>query len=117
MTNILDKATIRLVVEAGIAATNHGLLKEAESILLALPYWIPDLSTRRTVAAILLFGLRRPAEALAQLEDEQSDEACALRCLIQDMITTTNATEGSATAQLLTQLAADRSTTKWTSKP
>lgn len=112
MLETIDNTTKRLVVEAGIVAINHGLLKEAASILAALPYLISDQSARKTVAAILLLGLRRKADALAELEDEKTDEALALRCLIQGTSPAESATEGTAAALLLSRLAANQNNIK-----
>ena len=112
MLDTINNTTKRLVVEAGIVAINHGLMKEAASILAALPYLISDQSTRKTIAAILLLGLKRKADALAELEGEQTDEALALRCLIQGTSPSESATEGTAAALLLSKLAANHNNIK-----
>nr|WP_232450523.1 EscG/YscG/SsaH family type III secretion system needle protein co-chaperone [Burkholderia ubonensis] len=53
----------RLIVEAGIAAVNHGLYREAWAIHAALPALIPDAGDRCTVEAVMLIGLGRTGSA------------------------------------------------------
>ena len=74
--------TCRLIAEAGLAAVNHGLYREAESIRAALPWLVGDSGVRRILEASLLVGLGQPEAAMALLEGATSAEAAVLRRLV-----------------------------------
>ncbi len=53
----------RLIVGAGLAAVNHGLLQQAWEIHAALPQLIADPVLRHPLEAIMLIGLGRSEHA------------------------------------------------------
>lgn len=78
----LSRDACRLIVEAGLAAANHGLRQEAESIRMALPCLVPDEDMRRILDASLLIGLGHAEAAMILLEGDESTEAAVLRRLV-----------------------------------
>lgn len=78
----LSREVRRLVAEAGLAAVNHGLYREAESIRLALPWLVEDDSARRILDASLLLGLGQTEAAMRRLDGDTSTEAGVLRRLL-----------------------------------
>jgi type III secretion system SsaH family protein len=79
---ILPQATRQLIVSSALAATNHGLTIQAETIVSAFPELIPDPENRAICQALVLFGLSQPATALNCLGILMSPEAVQLRQLI-----------------------------------
>ncbi|WP_298775612.1 EscG/YscG/SsaH family type III secretion system needle protein co-chaperone [uncultured Shewanella sp.] len=71
----------RLLVEAAIAASNHGLRKEAYSLLALFPELIDDEEDRGICASLIYFALNDVADALASLKSCHSDRAKALAFL------------------------------------
>jgi type III secretion system SsaH family protein len=74
----------RLVVEAGLAAVNHGLLPEARAIHAALVDLVPAAEPRRLLEATMLIGLGEQEDAERLLENDTSVEADTLRMLLRD---------------------------------
>jgi type III secretion system SsaH family protein len=72
----------RLIVEAGLAAVNHGLQREAWAIHAALPVLIPDVHDRRAVEAVLLIGLGRTGSAARLIERASEPHARLLAPLL-----------------------------------
>ncbi|AXE30569.1 EscG/YscG/SsaH family type III secretion system needle protein co-chaperone [Chromobacterium phragmitis] len=77
-----DPARVRLALEAGFAAVNHGLRAEMEDILAALPDWLDDPEQRARTEAVLLFGLGRRRAAAARLAALPPDDCLPLRRLL-----------------------------------
>ncbi|MBT2869679.1 EscG/YscG/SsaH family type III secretion system needle protein co-chaperone [Chromobacterium violaceum] len=77
-----DSQRVRLALEAGFAAVNHGLRAEMEDILAALPDWLDDPAQRASAEAVLLFGLGRRRAAAARLADLPPDDCLPLRRLL-----------------------------------
>lgn len=71
----------RLLVEAAIAASNHGLRKEAYALLALFPQLIDDEEDRGICASLIYFALNDVADALAALKPCHSDRAKALTFL------------------------------------
>ncbi|WP_299493711.1 EscG/YscG/SsaH family type III secretion system needle protein co-chaperone [uncultured Shewanella sp.] len=71
----------RLLVEAAIAASNHGLRKEAHSLLALFPELIEDEEDRSICASLIYFALNEQSEALEALRHCHSDRAQALAFL------------------------------------
>lgn len=72
----------RLVVEAGVAAVNHGLRAEMRDILAALPDWIYEPTQLARTESILLFGLGRLRATTARLATLDDDDCGPLRTLL-----------------------------------
>lgn len=72
----------RLIVEAGLAAVNHGLYREAWAIHAALPTLIPDAHDRRAIEAVMLIGLGRIGSAARLLEHAPAQHASLLASLL-----------------------------------
>ncbi|MCL1123674.1 EscG/YscG/SsaH family type III secretion system needle protein co-chaperone [Shewanella surugensis] len=70
-----------LLVEAAIAASNHGLRKEAYSLLEIFPQLIEDVEDRCICESLIYFALNDLLEASDALKDCQSDKAKALQFL------------------------------------
>ncbi|OJA97498.1 EscG/YscG/SsaH family type III secretion system needle protein co-chaperone [Burkholderia ubonensis] len=66
--NLLSADARRLIVEAGLAAVNHGLHREAWAIHAALPALILDARDRLALEAVMLIGLGRTGSAARLLE-------------------------------------------------
>lgn len=77
-----DKNVSRLIVQAGIAAINHGLLTEAKIVLAALDNLVDDLEQRSLLRALLLFGTQQEQAALRCLDSSPSDKASAFKDLL-----------------------------------
>lgn len=71
----------RLLVEAAIAASNHGLRKEAYSLLALFPQLIEDVEDRCICASLVYFALNDLLDAVDALKECQSDKASALQFL------------------------------------
>jgi type III secretion system SsaH family protein len=78
----LDKEVSRLIVQAGVAAINHGLLTEANVILDALDNLVDNLEHRSLLRAVLLFGTQQEQAAWRCLDNSTSDKANVLRDLL-----------------------------------
>ncbi|PTB18605.1 EscG/YscG/SsaH family type III secretion system needle protein co-chaperone [Trinickia symbiotica] len=74
----------RLVVQAGLAAVNHGLFAEAQAIRAALVDLVPAPDLRRLLEATILIGLGELEEAAHLLENDASAEAGTLRLLLPE---------------------------------
>ncbi|WDD90568.1 EscG/YscG/SsaH family type III secretion system needle protein co-chaperone (plasmid) [Burkholderia sp. FERM BP-3421] len=72
----------RLIVEAGLAAVNHGLHREAWAIHAALPALIPDAHDRLALEAVMLIGLGRSGSAARLLERASAQHAQLLAPLL-----------------------------------
>jgi type III secretion system SsaH family protein len=81
--NPLETDICRLISETGLAAVNHGFIKQVETIRTALPYLIKDPGDRQVIQAALLIGLKQADDALKLLANNSSDEAHMLRHLIE----------------------------------
>lgn len=71
----------QLLVEIAIAASNHGLYKQAYALLTIFPQLIEDEEDRRICTSLIYFGLNEPAKALRELSLCYSDMAQGLRFL------------------------------------
>ncbi|MGT0250530.1 EscG/YscG/SsaH family type III secretion system needle protein co-chaperone [Burkholderia pyrrocinia] len=78
----LSAAARRLIVEAGLAAVNHGLHREAWAIHAALPELIPDTHDRLALEAVMLIGLGRSGSAARLLERAGAPHARLLTPLL-----------------------------------
>ncbi|BBE08344.1 Type III secretion system SsaH protein [Mycoavidus cysteinexigens] len=65
----------RLLVEAAIAAPNHGLVAQAQGLLEVLPALGLEGETQALAAAMVHFGLRQPRTALETIKN--LDDSCA----------------------------------------
>ncbi|MCC7005731.1 MAG: EscG/YscG/SsaH family type III secretion system needle protein co-chaperone [Ottowia sp.] len=81
--NNLDADCRRLIVQAGLAAVNHGLYQDAEAILNALPLLVSDTLDCALLRACLLFGLNRVEEAMTYLDSLHNEQADALKAMLQ----------------------------------
>lgn len=80
---MLNKDVRKIIIEAGLTASNHQLIAEANSIQAALPFLIENEQNRRIVAASMLIGLGEITSAQKILHGDLSDEAGILRRLIK----------------------------------
>ncbi|RXV65299.1 EscG/YscG/SsaH family type III secretion system needle protein co-chaperone [Burkholderia stabilis] len=78
----------RLIVEAGLAAVNHGLYREAWAIHSALPTLIPDANDRRAIEVVMLIGLGRIGSAARLLEQAPAQHAKLLSPLLAPPVVT-----------------------------
>ncbi|WP_063533131.1 EscG/YscG/SsaH family type III secretion system needle protein co-chaperone [Burkholderia sp. MSMB1589WGS] len=78
----LSAAARRLIVEAGLAAVNHGLHREAWAIHAALSALIPDAHDRLALEAVMLIGLGRSESAARLLERAGAQHARLLAPLL-----------------------------------
>ncbi|MBC8642803.1 EscG/YscG/SsaH family type III secretion system needle protein co-chaperone [Caballeronia sp. EK] len=74
---------VRLIVETGFAAVNHGLRPEIRDILAAVPDLVNDSSQVARVEAILLFGLGHRRAAAARLTTLDVPECGVLRAILK----------------------------------
>ncbi|MCO2278077.1 EscG/YscG/SsaH family type III secretion system needle protein co-chaperone [Pseudomonas aeruginosa] len=81
-TQPLDSHTRRLVVAAGLAASNHNLRREVFIIQSALGNLIDDTQARCIVEATMLIGIGQTNAARRLLQDDHSAEAQLLRYLL-----------------------------------
>ncbi|GLU33135.1 EscG/YscG/SsaH family type III secretion system needle protein co-chaperone [Trinickia caryophylli] len=79
----MNTETRQLIVEAGLAAVNHGLLAEARAIRDALPDLVAAPELRRLLDAAILIGLGERDAAAKLLQADSSSEAQLLRTLLQ----------------------------------
>lgn len=79
----LESDICRLLCECALAAVNHGLLPQAETIRIALPHLVSAPADRRILEATLLIGLHQPHEAMKLLSNDPSSEASTLRHLME----------------------------------
>lgn len=73
----LDKETRRLIVQAGVAAANHGLFAEAKTILDALPLLVKDPESYALLSAVLLYGtgqMKKAAEILSPIQGVEAEQ-------------------------------------------
>ncbi|WP_133407978.1 EscG/YscG/SsaH family type III secretion system needle protein co-chaperone [Parashewanella tropica] len=68
----------KLLVEAALAAANHGLEKESYAIVKVFPDLIEDEEDRRICTSIIYFALNDVSGALEQLQACNSDSGKAL---------------------------------------
>ncbi|WP_080440015.1 EscG/YscG/SsaH family type III secretion system needle protein co-chaperone [Burkholderia ubonensis] len=80
--NQIDAEARRRIVEAGLAACNHGLLQQAWAIYGALPRLIADPGHRNLIEAVMLVGLGRDGSAARLLEQMSGPEADIARRLL-----------------------------------
>ncbi|CAI8807649.1 EscG/YscG/SsaH family type III secretion system needle protein co-chaperone [Pseudomonas zeae] len=80
---LLESDICRLLCECGLAAANHSLIVQAQTILTALPHLVSAPADRRILEATLLIGLEQQHEALKVLNNDESTEASTLRQLIE----------------------------------
>lgn len=78
----LNKHVNRLIVQAGVAAINHGLLTEAKIILDALDALVDDVEPRLLLRSVLLFGTQQEQAAWRCLDNSTSDKANFLKDLL-----------------------------------
>ncbi|WP_080422694.1 EscG/YscG/SsaH family type III secretion system needle protein co-chaperone [Burkholderia ubonensis] len=78
----LSAAARRLIVEAGLAAVNHGLHREAWAIHSALPALILDVRDRLAIEAVMMIGLGRSESAARLLERAGAQHARLLAPLL-----------------------------------
>jgi type III secretion system SsaH family protein len=78
---MLTSADKRLLVEAAIAASNHGLTQQAYALLAIFPQLISDEEDRHLCASIIYFALNETANALRELAPCRSEAAQGLRFL------------------------------------
>ncbi|NRB66642.1 MAG: EscG/YscG/SsaH family type III secretion system needle protein co-chaperone [Vibrio sp.] len=71
----------QLLVEAALAAANHGLEKQALSILNAFSSLIEDEGDRRICASLIYFALDKRAQAMRSLNGLDTPQAEGLRFL------------------------------------
>jgi len=71
----------QLLVEAAIAASNHGLKKQAYALLAIFPQLIKDEEDRRICTSLIYFALNESAKALRELTLCHSDSAKGLQLL------------------------------------
>lgn len=76
---MLTDSERRLVLEAALAGSNHGLLPQVRDILPALHLLVPDAGLRAVCRAVLLLGLGQPEQAQQALEECDTPEADVLR--------------------------------------
>ncbi|WP_408296278.1 EscG/YscG/SsaH family type III secretion system needle protein co-chaperone [Paraburkholderia sp. RL17-373-BIF-A] len=74
---------VRLVVEAGFAAVNHGLRVEMRDILSALPDMIDEPLQLARTESVLLFGLGHRRAAAARLATLEPTDCDVLRSLLE----------------------------------
>ncbi len=74
----------QLLVEAAIAAPNHGLLAQAQGLLEVLPALGLEDKTQALAAAMVHFGLRQPRAALNAIEGVEDTCAQDLRQMVAD---------------------------------
>ncbi|AUH50665.1 EscG/YscG/SsaH family type III secretion system needle protein co-chaperone [Chromobacterium sp. ATCC 53434] len=79
----LETNICKLVVETGLAAVNHGLYDEADSIRLAMPHLTENPHAQKIVEATLLLGMGHARAASSLLHGDRSEEAEMLRSLIK----------------------------------
>lgn len=79
---LLPPHICQLIVETGLAAVNHGLPQQAESVRLALPHLTDNHHARLIIEASLLIGQGYPHTAQCLLQTNHSSEAQLLRRLI-----------------------------------
>ncbi|NRD74518.1 EscG/YscG/SsaH family type III secretion system needle protein co-chaperone [Shewanella sp. VB17] len=75
----------QLLVEVAIAASNHGLHKQAYALLAIFPQLIGDDEDRRICTSVIYFALNEPAKALRELKLCHSDAAQGLQLLFSGM--------------------------------
>lgn len=80
---LLESDICRLLCECGLAAANHGLALQAETIRAALAHLVCAPADRRILEATLLIGLEQTHEAMKLLSNDISPSACTLRRLIE----------------------------------
>lgn len=78
---MLTSADKQLLVEAAIAASNHGLTSQAYALLAIFPQLISDDEDRHICASLIYFGLNENAKALRELASCQTEAAQGLRFL------------------------------------
>ncbi|QLL13459.1 EscG/YscG/SsaH family type III secretion system needle protein co-chaperone [Pseudomonas chlororaphis] len=78
----LDTQARRLVVAAGLAASNHGMRMEMSVIRSALGNLIDDTQARRIVEATMLIGIGQTSAARRLLQDDHSAQAQLLLDLL-----------------------------------
>lgn len=78
----LERPARRLIVEAGLAAANHGMRQEMAAIQGALDDLINCAHTRRIIGATMLIGTGQTSMALHLLLGDSSPEAQLLRALV-----------------------------------
>jgi type III secretion system SsaH family protein len=79
---LLSPEARRLIVEAGLAAVNHGLPREAWAIHAALPALIPDPRDRRALEVVMLVGLGRTGSAERLIDGAPREHALLLAALL-----------------------------------
>ncbi|RQR48093.1 EscG/YscG/SsaH family type III secretion system needle protein co-chaperone [Burkholderia sp. Bp9126] len=78
----LEQAVHRLIVECGLAATNHGLTGHAWAIYDMLPVLVSDPADRRLIEATMLIGFGHDGAAERLLEQAVGPQAAVLRQLL-----------------------------------
>lgn len=79
---LISRDERQLLVMAALAAANHGLSAQAEQILEAFHWLIPDKALRCTCQALVLLGLEQPVAALECLTGQNIPEALTVRQII-----------------------------------
>lgn len=77
-----DRQARQLIVEAGLAAANHGMRKHALTIHAALGDLIACEHARRIITATLLIGVGQTTVAEQLLQDDTSPQAQLLQALL-----------------------------------
>jgi len=80
----LERDVKQLLVEAALAAPNHGLLAQAQGLLEALPALGLEEKNQALVTAMVYFGLRQPRAALDAIKDVADECAQNIRQMIAD---------------------------------
>ncbi len=76
---LLTENERRLVVEAAFAGINHGLQRQVQAILPALPLLVADNSVQAVCRAVLLAGLNESEQARLALAEVVLPEAESLK--------------------------------------
>ncbi len=69
----------RLLVEAAVAAGNHGFKKQAYALIKVFPELILDEEDRKICTSVIYFALNEASKAVSELQSCNSEAAQALR--------------------------------------
>lgn len=75
----------QLLVESALAAANHGLEKQALTILKVFPQLVEDIEERQVLSSLVYFALNKRADALRSLNGIKTAQADGLRFLYQSV--------------------------------
>ena len=83
----------QLLVEAALAAANHGLEEQALTILKVFPQLIEDIEDRQILGSLVYFALNKRADALRSLNGVKNVQADGLRFLYQSVASSADTTK------------------------